>query len=378
MSFYYGQASTRPEDVFKTIKQYLAANGTALSAVATLPGGEILSPAVSFQPRRNLAIVSFSDGLEMVVHSDSITETETTFDGRQKSLHKFRFSLAAYGQAGIPELDAALAKIGDEYANDAVIESSYSSYAAYAAAIGDTTNGADVYSNFVSARTCTLKVGKPTIGGVARDSFSIDDVEALVKASAVDSRVALNTDPAIYADGVPASADPGGTGGWYYTNAGDGTKINWYFLGVYPGAPDQTLIGDIRNMFMTFYPRTADTQAPFVALYTMPQNDGFDAAPWYRSRLVYSTSAQSWTANYPVLIYLGDEEPTVEEGMPRSQLSLDGISSLGPMSPDEDIYLASVGTDSSVAAGDYNFATTKVGYDSRIDGRVVTNLIGIG
>lgn len=373
---YYGHDGGQWSDALRAIRQFLDTNGAALSATITLPSGTQINPAVSSTSKRNREITSVSQGLELVIHEISLIEKENTFDGRIKTTRRVRFTLGAYGAFGSTQLDLAANKVGSEYSNQPVLESTYSTYATYAAAIGDTVN-ADI-ANFSLGRTYTIMAGGVEIGGPSlRDIYTINDIQSLVKQNSVDSRVALNTDPSIYADGNPATADPGGTGGWYYTNPA-GQKINWYFLGVYPGAPDVTELGDIKNLFMTFYPRTTGTRAPYVTLYTRPQGDGNDAASWYRSRITYEYLGQSWTANSPVLLYVGDTEPSVDETLPRVQMPYYAPTSVGPQSPDEDIYLAAISTDSSESAGGYNFATTKVGYDSYIDGRVVTQLIGIG
>lgn len=373
---FYGHSGRKYQDAFERIHQFIAENGSSLAATVTTASGRVVEIPVYPASKRNVEISSISGGLELVIHETNLTEVEKTFDGRVKSVGKIRFTLAAYAPAGLAELDAAVVQLSSRYRNEATLETTFATYAAYAAEIGDTTN-ANI-SDFAFARTYTLRAGSVEIGGPSLlDIYSIDDLRREIRAAQVQSRVALNTDPSIYADALPASVDPGGTGGWYFSNPGSGGKVNWYFLGVYPGAPGETLLGDLKNLFMTFYPRTTTTRAPFVALYTRPQGDGNDAASWYRSRIVYENLSQSWTANSPVLLHVGSQ-PSVDQHLPRVELPADSISTVGPQSPDEDVYLAAVGTDSSEAAGGYQFASTKVGYESSIDGLVVTQLVGIG
>ena len=54
----------------------------------------------------------------------------------------------------------------------------------------------------------------------------LDEISAYAKDS---TRLLLDTNPAIYADGDSGEVDSGGAAGWYYRNAGTTSKINWYF-----------------------------------------------------------------------------------------------------------------------------------------------------
>lgn len=207
----------------------------------------------------------------------------------------------------------------------------------------------------------------------------LDDLEA--RLTVVEDNIApstqtvLNTDVTVYADGKAATADPLGSGGWYYTNAGDGTKINWYFFGQGGGALTELVtLADLNSVYGYFIPRSDDTRIPFAALYTAPLGDGNDAATWYRSRIVWellNTDAgvpQPWPQSVPglydpLLAWAGNSDPDVFTNVSHYQMNEQGFVTVGPKEDTEVVMFLVIGSDSSEGAGGYNFVLKTTGAD---------------
>ena len=191
----------------------------------------------------------------------------------------------------------------------------------------------------------------------------------------------LNTDVTIYADGNPATADPLGSGGWYYTNPGGGEKINWYFFGQGGGALTELVtLGDLQSVYGLFIPRSNETRIPFAALYTAPQGDEQDAAVWYRSRIVWEIlpnqagvpntggTAFNWPTlapgiHEPLLAWAGQTDPDVFTNVTHYQMLEQSFVTVGPKDPSEVVLFLVLGSDSSESAGGYNFVVKTTGAD---------------
>jgi hypothetical protein len=189
------------------------------------------------------------------------------------------------------------------------------------------------------------------------------------------TQTVLNTDVTVYADGKAATADPLGSGGWYYTNAGDSTKINWYFFGQGGGALTELVtLADLNSVYGYFIPRSDDTRIPFAALYTAPQGDGQDAATWYRSRIVWELLntdqgvPQPWPQSVPglydpLLAWAGNSDPDVFTNVSHYQMQEQGFTTVGPKGDEEVVMFLVLGSDSSEGAGGYNFVLKTTGAD---------------
>ena len=171
-----------------------------------------------------------------------------------------------------------------------------------------------------------------------------------------------NTNSNIYQDGVPGSPSPQGWQGWHYANAGDGTKINWYFYAQDFSNP-AVFTGELNSFAILVVPETSNTRLPHITVYTMPQGDGQDAQVWYRSRATYENTGQSWTANQPYVVYYG-QDPEIFENYPRVELTKADYTSEGPQQEGEGIFLLAISSDSSAPANAYNFTLQQSHVDS--------------
>lgn len=167
--------------------------------------------------------------------------------------------------------------------------------------------------------------------------------------------------PVVYADGAQATRDE--FGGWRYINAGGGEKINWYTLIQAPNPENALLLGQFKNFWYTFLPRTDTTQIPFITVYTYPELTPGNAAVWYRSRRTYHlNNPDPWEQVNGVyiqhLMYAGTD-PLIKDDAPHWELTL--LSEEGPLAANEKIMYISIGTDSGQAAGNYNFAINSSG-----------------
>lgn len=198
--------------------------------------------------------------------------------------------------------------------------------------------------------------------------------EVLNKTSALTVSDSLAT--TIAADGqLPVSHI---SGGWAYTNpASDALrKINWYFFSEASKFP-------FANMDC-FYVRmvvAAGSKVPWLTCYSAKQNDGSDAASWYRSRWNMTGYYEEGGSNVPrdqeIIMYFGSKAPSaVFSRISSSTPALDVLNhntgaqsqNRGPRASTELILSVALSTDSSAAADGYNLRIIEAGY--RIKGNV--------
>ena len=171
----------------------------------------------------------------------------------------------------------------------------------------------------------------------------------------------------VYADGAQPVKDPNGREGWYFTNSSAGRKINWYFFSV---AQETILLGWQKPFWavVTLY----NTRLPFLTLYTVKQNNGQDAAGWYRSRISYVGSNPASPGTY--LLHVGTD-PGVFPGLPRIPLSREGFSARGPEGTDEVIMTAVLSTDSSAAVDSIKFVCPQAAIgDNKVSFRIQSDM----
>jgi hypothetical protein len=162
----------------------------------------------------------------------------------------------------------------------------------------------------------------------------------------------------VYADGAQPIKDPKGREGWYFTNSTNGRKINWYFFSV---TQETILLGWQKPLWavVTLY----KTRLPFLTLYTVKQNDGQDAASWYRSRISYVGSNPTSPGTY--LLHVG-ADPGVFPGLPRIPLSREGFSARGPEGSNEVVMTAVISTDSSASANTVELVCPRVAFGDNV------------
>lgn len=167
----------------------------------------------------------------------------------------------------------------------------------------------------------------------------------------------LNTNASVFADGRPGTQDPQNRPGWYFTNVSTGQKINWYF---YDGSDNITL-GNFSAYAVVTTDDVSNDNAPFFGVYTAKQNDGQDAASWYRSRRVYVPTA-TMTPGTKYLIYFG-VNPNIRTDLPRIQLVLSPVagSNRGPQAASEKVSTSSLGSNSASAVGRVKFVAEAIG-----------------
>ena len=172
----------------------------------------------------------------------------------------------------------------------------------------------------------------------------------------------LGDNPAIFGDMAVPTADPNGVlSGWLYENAGGGDKLNLYLFAQDPADSNDTkyTLGEIDTVYVKLSNLHSEvTRLPHIAIYTLPLGDGLDAQSWYRSRIVYeqlSIPPDFFDGTNPIIAYNGFT--------PQSDLSLNHINlpiepnfSEGPQGDGEQVTFIVVSTDSSAAAGVYDFA----------------------
>lgn len=167
----------------------------------------------------------------------------------------------------------------------------------------------------------------------------------------------LNTNSAVFADGEKGTQDPQNRPGWYFTNVSAGKKVNWYF---YSGA-DGIKLGDFSAYAIVTTDDISNDNAPFFGIYTAKENDGLDAASWYRSRRVYVPTA-TMTPGTKYLVHFGSNPP-VHTSLPRIQLVLSPVagSNRGPQAATETVSLASLGSNSAAPVNRVKFVVESIG-----------------
>ncbi len=167
-------------------------------------------------------------------------------------------------------------------------------------------------------------------------------------------------------------------GGWAYTNPASDTlrKINWY------------LFSDANKyMFSSmdcFYVRmvvAAGSKVPWLTCYSAKQNDGLDAASWYRSRWNMSGYYEEGGNNVPkdqeIIMYFGSKVPSAVFSRISSSIPVldvlnhnaaGVITNRGPRGSSELLLSVALSTDSSASADSYNLRIIEAGY--RIKGNV--------
>jgi len=196
------------------------------------------------------------------------------------------------------------------------------------------------------------------------DGFPIpfmDEVADMVLASAQAVGLKVNTDPTVYQDEDKPEVNPNGTGGWYYTNRGPPSKINWHVFTKGVNDRFSATLAQWQGSYMKFTPWSTTTEYPFIQIYTLPKVGGGNAASWYRSRITYAATPETHIPGASKCLYWG-EEPDALANLPRVEMLLDPSTTVGPQDPDEVPFAIVINTNSGAAAGAYDFSTDTIGY----------------
>lgn len=167
-------------------------------------------------------------------------------------------------------------------------------------------------------------------------------------------------------------------GGWAYTNpASDALrKINWYFF----SESSKYAFSSVECFYVRMVV-AAGSKVPWLTCYSAKQNDGSDAASWYRSRWNMTGYYDELGVNVPkdqeIVMYFGSKAPSaVFSRISSSTPALDVLNhnaagntlNRGPRASSELVLSVALSTDSSASAGSYNLRIIEAGY--RIKGNV--------
>ena len=224
-----------------------------------------------------------------------------------------------------------------------------------------TGDGGDWTVDFVQKQ---MYVYNDDAGEVQPIGASLSVVQSLIDGSfSGGDTTILASNTAVPADGTPGLADPTGqVAGWYYKNGSDITdKINWYYLTNSNTALNMTM-GNLDGQYALINVRAGG--APYFVVYTSPLGDGNDAAPWYRSRFVYSVPSLDLTPyiGQTVFLYWGNDNGDFIN-LSRVECTLDSISSAGPQDPNETIMFGNLSTSTGYGAGHYEFVASELAFD---------------
>ena len=214
----------------------------------------------------------------------------------------------------------------------------------------------------VSAASSTLSVD-------GEDLAKTSEVQEIASADASNSRLIVNTDRRVYTDATPGAINPNAnSGGWYHRTT-SGSYIRWNFWTPKPNAEGQVVgrLGSIESGYYLFTPWSANSEYPYIQLYTAPKAALGNEETWYRSRVTYTRTAEVHVPGTPVLLYFGVDPVDVYPGVPRRELTLDALNTAGPQEADEFIYSTYLSSSTGAADGDYDFSSA--GFGVRYEGK---------
>lgn len=192
-------------------------------------------------------------------------------------------------------------------------------------------------------------------------------LDMMDKSSVAPASTVYESNAQVYADGSAGIADPNGREGWYFKNATQGQKVNWYFFSY----TQQTVqFGQVSSFWavVTVY----KTRLPFLSLYTLPQADGLNAASWYRSRVSYTGTNPAVPGTY--LLHVG-ADPGVFPGLQRIQLVKENFSARGPQGATEVVMTALLSSDSGASANTFEFVCPRVSFQGNtVSFRIQSNM----
>lgn len=157
---------------------------------------------------------------------------------------------------------------------------------------------------------------------------------------------------AAYADGFAGSQDPSHREGWYFKNAAQGQKVNWYF---FDGQTENISLGNFSGYAVVTFDSLVSK--PHLAFYTVPGASG-NGGSWYRSRVVY-VSTGTPVVGKKYLMYFG-QDPKVHPELPRLSM-IKAENSNGPQAADERVLTAVLGSDSGTSANNCQFVAEAIG-----------------
>jgi len=239
-------------------------------------------------------------------------------------------------------------------------------------ALIDTTSG--VLAADISTVSGDLDTAIGTVSGLIVDEIASTNSRLQFRSAGTPSGILpasdvtplkLN-DPAVYADGAAGGADPVGSEGWNFEN--NDNKINWYYFYQVSGSPRQYTLADLESVYVKLLSRHATaTRIPFLTIYTVRENDGNDAASWYRSRLNYELENSQIpsglvVSGVPFVIY-AKNDVALFSNFRHAEAPL-SFSSNGPQASDEVILYMALSTDSSESVGGYNFTAQSIGFQT--------------
>lgn len=195
------------------------------------------------------------------------------------------------------------------------------------------------------------------------DSPPFDVSELSAEAHDLDfvREVVYPSDASVYTDGAQGLPDPNNRDGWYFINNTAGKKINWYF---YDGAANDVKLSDFSAYAVVTIDSLTNDHAPFIGLYTTRQNDGQDAASWYRSRIVY-VLAGSFTPGTKYVLYT-NTDPGVYPELPRIKLTPTTVvgGNRGPRAGTERVMTVALNTNSASPVNAVKLVAESVGVTS--------------
>ena len=132
------------------------------------------------------------------------------------------------------------------------------------------------------------------------------------------------SDSSVFTDGRAGQKDPGTfpREGWYFKNSDPSYAINWLFF--------DNITPILLDDFSAYAVMTFDnaSEVPVFSIETAPTGVG-DADPTFHSRIVFSAPPiPPPTTGTKYVVFLG-QEPSVHPSLPRIQLSLNPLLSLG-------------------------------------------------
>jgi len=174
----------------------------------------------------------------------------------------------------------------------------------------------------------------------------------------IEAEIAAGASSSIFADGATGERD-NNEKRLRYTNLAGATpnKINWYF---YRPSTNVT-VAQLKSIY--YIASKTGKNTPYIFVYTKPTGAG-DLGTWYRSRFTYGRDPSTTEVGFNQFYAIA--KSNVEASLPGLALTRNALS-VDKTTPDylnENILFIGIGTDSSSAAGNYDFSLQEMGIEN--------------
>ena len=181
-----------------------------------------------------------------------------------------------------------------------------------------------------------------------KSTFGLESIGPLLVTDMMQLVVSLADSAKYVPDETTPTASPYG---WAFNNTLQKQKFNWYMFSQTVDQHDVTF-GNLTGLYLRVKMNTITglQSFPFITVYTKKAATG-NAGSWYNSRTTYTIkSSHTVVAGDDVLLYIGNDIPSIFTDSKHSQFEKSFSSNGSPQAVDEILTIA-IASDSSAAVG---------------------------